>query len=79
MPILYSDIHTCEKCKKKFKWNYFKAVRNQMGSSSYFVDSIPADITLVHTFDAKENSSYDVGVNCPHCHYYNVFVYETDQ
>lgn len=73
MPIKFTDNHTCEKCRKKFEWNYFELKRQNINSSRFEVESIPHDKTLAHGFQQRDVDTYDVRVNCPHCEFDNHF------
>ena len=72
MPIVYADVHTCEKCGRVFKWNYFEPKRQRI-ESKLTVESIPHGITLVHSCHQRDNRIYDIEVNCPYCDFDNHF------
>ena len=75
MPIIFTDIHTCEKCKNVFEWNYFELIRQNINSKRFKVESMPHGITLVHSCQQRDNGIYDIKVNCPHCDFDNHFTF----
>ncbi len=41
MPIILTDTHTCEKCRKVFEWNYFEIKRQNINSPEFKPEPIP--------------------------------------
>ncbi|MCS4471115.1 hypothetical protein JQ038_10330 [Clostridium botulinum] len=66
--------HKCQDCKKEFEW--FHQVPQDMGSSSFVVEAIPANkvpVKQVLKFEEKDGHKMpkEVTVYCPHCEYLN--------
>lgn len=79
MSIKYTANHICEKCGKKFEWNFYDQRRSHLESESLFVEEIP-NKTLAHSFIKNADSTYNVAVNCPYCDYDNLFIWgESDE
>lgn len=77
MPILYSDIHTCEKCKKSFEWCYFKQHKHRNGTLP-IVEDVPSK-KIAYSCENNGEGGYNVSVNCPHCDYENRFISKIEQ
>jgi hypothetical protein len=60
---------------KVFEWNYFELIRQNIGSPQFIVEIMPRNRTLVHSCRERDNLTYDIEVNCPHCNYDNRFTY----
>ena len=77
MPILHRGTRICEKCGKAFEWVRFEFIRQPMTSSMLQVEIIPNE-AKAYLFGNLGDGSFEVGVNCKHCHYDNRFVYKSD-
>lgn len=73
MPIIYTDSYKCEKCGKRFEWNYFELKRQNIDSPQFEVEYMPHRKTLAHRFHQIDKDTYLVEVNCPHCDFDNHF------
>ena len=74
MSIEYTANYICEKCGKKFEWNFFAKRRSHLESASLLVEELP-NKTLVHSFIKNNDGTYNVAVNCPYCDYDNLFIW----
>lgn len=70
MPVIFSADRICENCNRKFKWHWFQIQRQRMGTAPAF-ERIPTEKTLVHNCVSRNDTNYDIEVNCPHCGYDN--------
>jgi len=76
LPIIFTDDHTCERCKKVFEWNYFELIRQKnIDSPQFKFEPMPHGKTLAHSCQNRNNGIYDIEVNCPHCNFDNHFTF----
>ena len=75
MPVIIKGDHICEKCKQKFDWVYFELMKSKLETGLPIVETIPTT-PKVHCAEAIENNMYRIYINCPHCGYENIFVYD---
>lgn len=79
MPIIFSDHHGCDNCKRTFCWSYFELQKQRLGASCLSVETIPTDRTLVHRCEPIGESCFQIAVNCPYCGYDNHFEYTKNE
>lgn len=73
MPILHQGSHICSRCRAKFDWIHFEFTRQKL-SDHLTVEHIPNQLK-VHRFIPTPDGKAAVYVNCPHCDFYNRFLF----
>lgn len=74
MPITHKGTHICNRCQKNFDWIHFDFTRQKMGSKFLTVEQVPHQL-IVHRFTPTADGKFEVKVNCPHCDFYNQFIF----
>lgn len=70
MPVIDKGTHRCQKCGRKFEWEYNEPVRDLMRQSCYRVETLPDPKLQVHSV-SERNGIPVYWKNCPHCDYDN--------
>ena len=71
MPVLHEGQHICSQCRSAFEWVHHEPIRQEL-SSRMEVDCIPTN-PMVHSCDTLGPGRFKMGINCPHCGFYNQF------
>ena len=77
MPIRFKGYDECEKCKRYFTWVHFEWIKNNLDAPIFRVEKLP-EKPWARQVNIVDNNRTEYIVECPHCGFINIFIYDIE-